>query len=109
MDILGGKWRLSIICLLKNGKSMRYNQIKRGIPGITSVMLSQSLKSLEEYRIISRHQFNEVPVRVEYQITEEGLKLILILEMLREWSNAYMCCYPNKMSHCTNCLMEDGL
>lgn len=35
MDIVGGKWRLSIICLLKDGKPLRYNQIKRGVPGIT--------------------------------------------------------------------------
>lgn len=39
MDIIGGKWRLSIICLLKDGRPMRYNQIKRGVPGITNVML----------------------------------------------------------------------
>ena len=64
MDVVGGKWRLSIICLLKDGKPLRYNQIKRGVPGITNVMLSQSLKHLEEYGIVSRRQYNEVPVRV---------------------------------------------
>lgn len=71
MDVVGGKWRLSIICLLKDGKPLRYNQIKRGVPGITNVMLSQSLKHLEEYGIVSRRQYNEVPVRVEYQLTEQ--------------------------------------
>lgn len=43
MDVVGGKWRLSIICLLKDGMPLRYNQIKRAVPGITNVMLSQSL------------------------------------------------------------------
>lgn len=62
MDMVGGKWRLSIICLLKDGTPKRYNQIRRGIPGITNVMLSQSLKHLEEYGIVHREQYNEVPV-----------------------------------------------
>lgn len=72
MDIIGGKWRLSIICLLKDGQPKRYNQIKRSVPGITNVMLSQSLKHLEEYGILDRTQYNEVPVRVEYRLTESG-------------------------------------
>ena len=80
MDVVGGKWRLSIICLLKDGKPLRYNQIKRGVPGITNVMLSQSLKHLEEYGIVSRRQYNEVPVRVEYQLTNNGKTLLDLLE-----------------------------
>lgn len=83
MDVVGGKWRLSIICLLKDGKPLRYNQIKRGVPGITNVMLSQSLKHLEEYGIVSRRQYNEVPVRVEYQLTNNGKTLLDLLGQYR--------------------------
>ena len=39
MDLIGGKWKLSIICLLKDGKPMRYNHIKKSVPGITNMML----------------------------------------------------------------------
>ena len=85
MDVVGGKWRLSIICLLKDGKPLRYNQIKRGVPGITNVMLSQSLKHLEEYGIVSRRKYNEVPVRVEYQLTNNGKTLLDLLEQFSEW------------------------
>ncbi len=46
------------------------------ITGITNMMLSQSLKQLEEYGVIIRKQYNEVPVRVEYQLTENGFSLL---------------------------------
>ena len=107
MDVVGGKWRLSIICLLKDGKPLRYNQIKWGVPGITNVMLSQSLKHLEEYGIVSRRQYNEVPVRVEYQLTNNGKTLLDLLEQFREWGNQYISRHQEYRSHCTNCLFRD--
>ena len=108
MDVVGGKWRLSIICLLKDGKPLRYNQIKRGVPGITKVMLSQSLKHLEEYGIVSRRQYNEVPVRVEYQLTNNGKTLLDLLEQFSEWGNQYISRHQEYRSHCINCLFRDG-
>ena len=106
MDVVGGKWRLSIICLLKDGAPLRYNQIKRGVPGITNVMLSQSLKHLEEYGIVRRMQYNEVPVRVEYQLTDNGRTLLVLLEQFSEWGNQYIRHHPEYQSHCTNCLFH---
>lgn len=107
MDIVGGKWRLSIICLLKDGTPMRYNQIRRGIPGITNVMLSQSLKHLEEYGIIQREQYNEVPVRVEYQLTESGKTLLTVLGQLMDWGNRYIEEHAPLRSHCGTCLFYE--
>lgn len=107
MDIVGGKWRLSIICLLKDGMPMRYNQIRRGIPGITNVMLSQSLKHLEEYGIIHREQYNEVPVRVEYQLTESGKTLLTVLGQLMDWGNRYIEEHAPLRSHCGTCLFYE--
>lgn len=107
MDIVGGKWRLSIICLLKDGKPLRYNQIKRGVPGITNVMLSQSLKHLEEYGIVNRQQYNEVPVRVEYQLTDNGRTLLNVLRQLNDWGNQYISQDSKYVSHCKNCLFYD--
>lgn len=107
MDIIGGKWRLSIICLLKDGTPMRYNQIKRGIPGITNMMLAQSLKHLEEYAIVHREQYNEVPVRVEYQLTENGKTLLSVLSQLSDWGNQYINCHEGLESHCVSCLYQE--
>lgn len=106
MDIVGGKWKLSIICLLKDGKPMRYNQIKRGIDGITNMMLSQSLKSFEEYGIVHREQYNEVPVRVEYRLAQSGFELLDALNLLNEWGNKYINHHDNLTSHCSSCLFN---
>lgn len=107
MDVVGGKWRLSIICLMKDGAPIRYNQIKRGVPGITNVMLSQSLKHLVEYGIVHRMQYNEVPVRVEYQLTDNGRELLALLEKFNEWGNQYISRHKGYSSHCENCLFQD--
>lgn len=107
MNLIGGKWKLSIICLLKDGNPMRYNQIKRGVPGITNVMLSQSLKHLEEHDVVSRHQYNEVPVRVEYQLTENGLSLLSVLSLLSEWGNQYIDTHGTYTSRCSCCLIGE--
>ncbi len=107
MDMVGGKWRLSIICLLKDGTPKRYNQIRRGIPGITNVMLSQSLKHLEEYGIVHREQYNEVPVRVEYRLTESGKSLLTVLGQLMDWGNRYMEEHAPLRSHCDACLFYE--
>ena len=98
MDIIGGKWKLNIICLLKNGEPMRYNQIRRGVPGITNVMLAQSLKSLESYGLLQRTQYNEVPVRVD------------LLRQLRDWGNRYMISHALEVqSLCPGCLMHEPM
>ena len=107
MENIGGKWKLNIICLLKDGKSWRYNAIKRAVPGITNVMLAQSLKSLEGYGILSRQQYNEVPVRVEYQLTDAGVELLELLRQLRDWGNQYMQEVSNLKSHCPQCLLQE--
>lgn len=108
MDVVGGKWRLSIICLMKDGAPIRYNQIKRGVPGITNVMLSQSLKHLVEYGIVHRMQYNEVPVRVEYQLTDNGRELLTLLEKFNEWGNKYISRHQEYRSHCNNCLFREA-
>ncbi len=106
MDLIGGKWKLSIICLLQDGTPMRYNQIRRSIPGITNTMLSQSLKQLEEYEVIIRKQYNEVPVRVEYQLTENGSSLLSVLSLLSNWGNQYIDRHSEYSSHCSKCIMR---
>lgn len=108
MDIIGGKWKLNIICLLKDGTPWHYNAIKRAVPGITNVMLAQSLKSLEHYGILSRQQYNEVPVRVEYRLTAAGMELLELLRQLRDWGNQYMQDFSNLESHCPQCLLQES-
>lgn len=85
LSLIGGKWRLPIIWALNKNGTMRYNELKGSIHGITNMMLTQSLKELESFDIISRKQFMEVPPRVEYSLTENGESLIPALKALANW------------------------
>jgi DNA-binding HxlR family transcriptional regulator len=82
LNLIGGKWRLPIIWALNKNGTMRYNELKRNIHGITSMMLTQSLRELELDGIIHRKQFMEVPPRVEYSLTDSGVELVPALKAL---------------------------
>ena len=90
MEIAGGKWKSSIVCLLSDGTPRRFSEIRRVMPVVTNTMLSQSLKELESGHIIERIQYNEMPVRVEYRITQDGKELQEALDRLNQWSRVYM-------------------
>lgn len=87
LNLIGGKWRLPIIWALSKNGTMRYNELKRHIEGITNMMLTQSLKDLELYGIVERKQFMEIPPRVEYSLTENGENLIPALKALASWGS----------------------
>lgn len=88
MDLVGGKWKMVILWLLRNG-TLRFNELRRLLPGITQKMLTQQLRELEDSGIISRTVYPVVPPKVEYDLTDEGQKLIPSLDMLCQWSSAY--------------------
>ncbi len=85
MDLVGGKWKLPILCMLASGKPVRYSVLKRRLSGVTSMMLSQSLKELEGAGMVHREQFNQVPPRVEYTLTEKGASILPTLSQLGAW------------------------
>ncbi|HWQ42506.1 MAG TPA: helix-turn-helix domain-containing protein [Desulfosporosinus sp.] len=90
IDIVGGKWKLPIICMLAGGLPIRYSSIKRKLTGITNMMLAQSLKELEASGIVHREQYNEIPPRVEYTLTAKGKSIISPLVKLAEWGGGHM-------------------
>jgi DNA-binding HxlR family transcriptional regulator len=85
LNLIGGKWRLPIIWALSKNGTMRYNELRRSIGGITNMMLTQSLKELEAYGIVHRKQYMEIPPRVEYSLTQSGENLIPSLKTLASW------------------------
>jgi DNA-binding HxlR family transcriptional regulator len=85
MRLIGGKWKLPILCALYQDGTTRYNELKRKIRGITNTMLASSLKELEEHGLIRRTQYTEMPVRVEYTLTGVCDELIPILNKLALW------------------------
>ncbi|NUF16916.1 winged helix-turn-helix transcriptional regulator [Acinetobacter lactucae] len=83
MTVLGGRWRMLIISFLIE-RPMRFNELRRAIPNISQRMLTLELRFLEEEGFINREVFAEVPVKVEYSLTEDGKKLNGLVDMLKE-------------------------
>lgn len=87
MDMIGGKWKLAILCSLGVDGRTRYNDLKRKITGISNTMLAKSLRELEEDGLIHRSEYMEVPIRVEYETTEKARELGPILMQLAQWAS----------------------
>jgi DNA-binding HxlR family transcriptional regulator len=90
--IILGKWKLSIIWFLAKNKVMRFSELKRAFEdsSLTQKMLTQHLKELEKDNLVCRKSFNEVPPRVEYSLTESGIKFIPVLDMMEKWGQDYI-------------------
>lgn len=85
LKVLNGKWKLQILWELSQQTIIRFNELQRRLEGISSFMLSKSLEELEQNKLIIRKQYNEVPPRVEYSLTELGKGIHPALEMLGNW------------------------
>jgi len=83
MTVLGGRWRMLIISFLIE-RPMRFNELRRAIPNISQRMLTLELRFLEEEGFINREVFAQVPVKVEYSLTEDGKKLNGLVDVLKE-------------------------
>lgn len=103
LDIVGGKWKLPILCVLASGKPTRYSSIKRKLGDITNMMLAQSLKELEAMGMVHRKQYSEVPPRVEYSLTEKGTSIVPILVQFGTWGMENMQNDSSCEAKCTNC------
>lgn len=85
LDVFGGKWKSRIICALAQEKTSRYSELRKKLGDITDTMLANSLKELLEDGMITRTQYNEIPPKVEYSLTDKGYSVIPILFKISEW------------------------
>ncbi len=85
LGMVQGKWKFQILYEICIKDPIRYGELKRVIPGITSTMLSASLKELEHDGLITRTQYEEVPLRVEYSLTERGNDLMPVFYEMARW------------------------
>ncbi len=85
LKVIGGKWKIPILCVLSQYEQIRYNELSRMVAGITNTMLASSLKELEASDMVIRVQYPEIPVRVEYSLTEKGRSVLPILSQLKKW------------------------
>ena len=82
--VVGDKWSLLVIPLLIDGPK-RNAELLRAIEGISQKMLTQTLKRLEHFHLVERHDYGEVPPRVDYRLTELGASLSVVIKQLDGW------------------------
>lgn len=85
LKVIGGRWKVLIIRELITGVK-RFGELQRGLPGITQKMLTQQLRELEEYGIIHREVYAQIPPKVEYSLTPMGESLKPILYAMHDWA-----------------------
>lgn len=91
-SIIGGKWKPPLLFYL-DGKTRRFCELQRLIPGLTKKMLTQHLRELEHDGIVHRKVYAEVPPRVEYSLTRHGESLKPILKLMSAWGNRHRARY----------------
>jgi DNA-binding HxlR family transcriptional regulator len=89
LDRIGDKWTVLVLLLLSDG-ALRFNALRRAIPGVSQKMLSQVLKALERDGMVSRRAYPTVPVTVEYSITPLGGTLVDTVDLLRLWAERHL-------------------
>ena len=82
------RWTALIIRDLMTG-TKRFHQLEKSLPGISPKMLSQRLHELEERGLVTREVYPEVPVRVEYSLTEKGMDIRGIIDAMAAWGEKW--------------------
>ncbi len=89
--IVHGKWTMVIIYFLSQ-QTLRFSELKRKLPNVTEANLTKELRALEQYGLVHREVYREVPPRVEYSLTPIGMKFIPVLNALEQWAIEYNEC-----------------
>ena len=85
--ILGGKWKIEILYYIGRQNVHRFGELRRHIGDITESSLTKQLRELEADGFINRHDFKEVPPRVEYTLTELGKSVMSVLDVIKNWGD----------------------
>ena len=94
-SLISGKWAILILHYLEDGP-VRFNELQRLMPKMTHATLSVQLKNLVENGLVERKQYESVPVKVEYSLTEIGKEFRPVMDALQEWGEKYIDCMSDK-------------
>ena len=87
LNRIGDKWSVMVVGHLTK-KTMRFNELRHSIGGISQRMLTLTLRNLERDGLVIRTVYPEIPPRVEYTLTDKGRSLEKILSSMADWGNA---------------------
>lgn len=93
VEIIGSKWLMRILFHLCRRSPRRFGELQRRIRGISKPALSAALHTLQSYGLITRQQYDELPLRVEYSITDAGVELMKLDHSIVLWEKRY-CRFP---------------
>jgi len=88
IKIIGGKWKAWILTCLRQG-AKRPSELQKEMADVSPRVISMQLKELEEYGIIAKNIYAEIPLRVEYYITELGKTLFPVMDTLEQWGDIH--------------------
>ncbi|GAU78900.1 helix-turn-helix domain-containing protein [Fusibacter sp. 3D3] len=95
--ILSGKWALIILFHLREHKH-RFNELQKALPDITQATLTKQLRALEEYGMIIRTVYPQIPPKVEYELSDMGHAFSEVLDSLETWGDKYIQHQKNAMN-----------
>ena len=109
LAVFGGKWKPRIICVLAEKQTVRYSNLHREMTDIADPVLAAALRELMADGIVQRKQYEEIPPRVEYALTEKGRSVVPILQSVCRWSGAYHHEEsPLELAQCRKCDYSGG-
>ncbi len=89
LQVFGGKWKSRILCVLAAKTTLRYGELRGEMANVTDAVLAAALKELLADDMICRRQYQEIPPRVEYSLSEKGRSAVPILQSICRWSGAF--------------------
>src|SRR5262245_16751269 len=89
LEVIGDRWTLLVVRDLLPGRR-RFRDLLDSLPGIAPNMLSDRLKLMEEHELITRHFYSDHPPRAEYELTDKGKDLGMIVSALAAWGSRHV-------------------
>ena len=89
LNRIGDKWSVMVVGMLGRNGTLRFNELKRLINGVSQRMLTLTLRNLERDGLVTRTIYPEVPPRVEYGLTDKGRDLLPVIKSMIDWADKH--------------------
>ncbi len=104
LDKFGGRWKSRILCVLSSSDVLRYGEIRKELSNISDTVLAAMLKELIDAELVSRKQYEQIPPKVEYALTDKGRSVLPILQSICQWSRENSAeALDTKLPSCQSC------
>lgn len=108
LKLLGGKWKTTILCLLKEGGSLRYGQLRAFLPRLSDKVLTERLKELVALGLVARSA-TPGSHSTRYRLTEQGESLRAVLSTIYQWGDRHAAAYGVKCDNPIRAARKSGL